>query len=225
MSIWLVITVIVIVSFLFIKPKAISEPTTNLNKSKISQPPSQSASLNNSPNSTVYQANRDIIVNPIEKESKIKKSKVIQSIMLEARLTCDLKEGAELPPAEVPYLPMSGADCFLEGPPGKVRLDFVSPVRFRRQDDNNMVIINRFSLPNGSDLFGRPLEVLKGYKGVSIAIQTIVWGKSFKTMKFVEASMSINGEDMWYYHYDVNNVPFLEGPVFALPLDSLHQRI
>jgi len=67
--------------------------------------------------------------------------------------------------------------------------------------------------------------VLKGYKGVSIAIQTIVWGKSFKTMKFVEASMSINGEDMWYYHYDVNNVPFLEGPVFALPLDSLHQRI
>ncbi|HEY0172861.1 MAG TPA: hypothetical protein VGB98_17705 [Pyrinomonadaceae bacterium] len=151
----------------------------------------------------------------------------IQTIMVEGRLTCDLKEGAEIPPAEVPFIPVGDANAYLEGPLGKVALNFVSPVRFRRQEDNSVVIINRFSLPNGSDLQNRPVESLKAYEVLVIPSVTIVWGKSMTKIKFFEVAMTINGQDVWYYPYRLNAAFEWEkgSPMFRIPLDTLREKL
>ena len=128
----------------------------------------------------------------------------IQFIMVEGRLACSLREGAEIPPAEVPFIPLGDADAYLEGPQGRVKLNFVSPVRFRRQDDGSIVTINRFSILNGSDLHGRPLESLKVFDVLIIPSVTIAWGRSMTTMKIFEVSMTINGQDVWYYPWPLN---------------------
>jgi len=202
-----------------------SEPTQDnesLHKTAKQEPVSK-GTQHESPPPTQSAKQRSMPVLP-QNSSPATTMTTVQSIVVEARLTCDLKQGAELPPSEVPYIPISGADCFLEGSPGKFRLDFVSPVRFRRQDDDRIVVINRYALQPNSDLYGRPIEILKSFKIIFVAVQTIVFGKALKTMNFFESSMTINGRDVWYYRYDLN-APFQEGPVIRLPLDSLAKRL
>jgi hypothetical protein len=163
-SIWLLMTAVMLIGLLFGKPKqseligdveSKAQQTTEEVKPTLQEPkptdkpantpkqivqkPLQKVTITDSSGSTVYQASRDIIIN-----SQLPEKRAIQSIMIEGRLICDLKAGAELPPAEVPFLPMGDANAYLEGYAGKVRLDFVSPVRFRRQDDDHIVVINRF---------------------------------------------------------------------------------
>jgi hypothetical protein len=148
----------------------------------------------------------------------------IKSIAIEGRLTCTLKDKADLPPGEVPFLPVGDANAYLEGPQGKVALNFSSPVRFKMLEGDRMVVINRFYLPNGSDLQGRPLESLANYNLIIVPVVTIVWGRSLHTMALFEVSMSLNGNDIWYYPYHLN-AAFQEGPVFRIPLDSLKIKL
>jgi hypothetical protein len=155
----------------------------------------------------------------ISVESFLSEKQGIRSVMVEGRLTCDLKDGAEIPPSEVQFIPVGNANSYLEGTHSKSRLDFVSPVRFRRQDDNHIVVINRFSLPPGSDLDGRPIDSLKNFDILTIPVITVVYGDSFKRMKLFEVSMSVNGKDVWYYRYEINQ-PFQAGPSFKIPFES-----
>src|SRR5712692_331117 len=63
----------------------------------------------NSPGGTVIQSGRDTIIGggPQRRTS-------IQSVVVEGRLTCTLRRGAELPPPEVPFLPVGDADAYLQ---------------------------------------------------------------------------------------------------------------
>jgi len=103
------------------------------------------------------QAGGDVIINP---PPAIKN---IQSLSIEARLTCTLKDGAQIPPAELPIIRIGGVDASFSGPSGNVMLKFESPLRFRRQDNNEIVVISHFSLPADSDLQSRLIESLKNY--------------------------------------------------------------
>lgn len=144
--------------------------------------------------------------------------------MVEGRLTCDLKEGGKIPPAEVPFIPLGDANAYLEGTLGKTRLDFVSPIRFRRQEDNNIVVINRFSLSASSDLGGRPINSLANFNILTIPSLAIGSEKSLGMMKLYEISMSLNGKDVWYYSYPVNQ-PFQPQAVFRIPLEDLSKTL
>jgi hypothetical protein len=63
--------------------------------------------------------------------------------------------------SEVPFIPVGDASAYLEGPAGRTRLSFISPVLFRRIEGDRIVVINRFSLDSSSDLVGRPIASLR----------------------------------------------------------------
>ena len=157
-------------------------------------------------------------------ELESKSIKDIQSITIEVRLTCNLKDGAELPPAEVPFVPVGDSHAYFKGPAGTARLEFKSPVNFRRQETNKIVVINDFALESGSVLQHKPLEVLKNYSILSVPVVTVVFGRSFEKITLLEVSLIVNGEDIWYgsYKYDV---PFQVGPRFEIPLNELHKKL
>ncbi|MGZ6222731.1 MAG: hypothetical protein ACXWMW_08295 [Syntrophales bacterium] len=211
-SIWIIGFAVIIVILILLKPKALIPPPKDTTVK-------QEAAIKGSPGAGIqqYHAERDIIIVPPERVEKRSEVKTIQSLMLEARLTCELREGAELPPDQLDFLPVGDAHAYFEGPPGKVRLLFQSPVRFRKLDDNRVVVINRFSIEGGSQLFNRPVAVLANYSELKVPVITVVWGKSLKTIRLLEISIFINNEDPIYssYKYDV---PFKEGPVFTIPI-------
>jgi hypothetical protein len=151
----------------------------------------------------------------------------INSLSLELRVTCDLKEGAPLPPQEVSWMPLEGATAELRGNAATVPLQFNSPVIFRRQVTNEIVVINRFSLTADSDINGRPVSSLAGYTQVVVPIQTIVYGKSFIRARLAEASITINGRDMWYYQYKIDTPLSIDGKglVISFPLSALVERL
>jgi hypothetical protein len=148
---------------------------------------------------------------------------VIQSISIEARLTCTLKDGEELPPSEVPFLPVSDANAYFQGPAGDIPIAFVSPVRFRRQGTNEIVIINEFASVSPA-LMQRPVKSLATFQNLKVPTITIVWGKSMDKMRLFEVSLRVNGNDIWYYPYTLD-APFQDGPVFTIPLAGLQAKL
>jgi len=184
----------------------------------------QETTIKDSPGSSIYQAGRDIIVKTPVSSEKRSEQKKIQTLVLEVRLTCELKEGSELPPDKVDFLPIGeSSHAYFEGPGGKVRLAFQSPVVFRRVDVGRVTVINRFILEPGSELFNRPTEVLQNYTKLLVPIVTVVWGKSLKTMRLLELSIFINNDDPIYSSYQYDTA-FQEGPQFTVPLWQLSKK-
>ncbi len=184
-----------------------------------SNTPSQSAQVTAAPGTTIYQAGRDI--NVLADPRTIGS---IQSLTLEARLICTLKRGAVIPPSEVDFLPVGDAHAYLEGPTGRDRLAFVSPVRFHLMGDDRVSVINRFALDPASSIANRPLEALASFQNLSVPIVTVVYGQALETMTLLEVTVSINGAQVWYgsWPYDV---AFQQGPRFSVPLDEFRKQI
>ena len=180
----------------------------------------QRAENNQSPGANIFQAGRDIIVTPpAAAESRIR------SLTLEVRLTCVVKAShGELPPDEVPFMPVGDANAYLEGPAGRQRLTFSSPVRFRRLSDGRIVVINRFALDPAGDLINQPTLVLANYQNVIAPVITIVWGAEFEKFTLLELSLSLNGADPVYYSWSYD-APFQVGPVFTVAFDNFKKKL
>jgi len=213
-AVWVIISAITLISLILGRPLKIE------NKEDGQPPLNQNVSAESMTDGNIYQAGRDNIINIESKHTE----KTIQSIVLEARLTCDLKAGKEIPPAEVNFMPIGDSHSYFIGLAGKTKLDFKSPVRFRRLDPNKIVVINRFSLDSNSELLHKPLASLKNYEKLSVPIVTVVYGKSLDKISLLELVLSVNGQDVWYasYKYDV---PFQVGPRFDVPLIELHKKL
>ncbi len=179
----------------------------------------QSIQVTGSPNTNVYQAGRDI---NLVKDPKAIRS--IQTITIEARLTCTLKRGAEVPPSEVEFVPIGDAHAYLEGPTGRTRLTFVSPVRFRLLGTDRVTAVNQFGLDSASGIQNRPIDVLMAFETLSVPIVTVVYGNAFDKFTLLELTVFVNGDAIWYgsWKYDV---PFKQGPTFGIPLDEFKRRI
>lgn len=150
----------------------------------------------------------------------------VNSLSLELRVTCDLKEAAPLPPQEAMWMPMAGATAEMRGSGTMVPLQFISPVIFRRQTNNEIVVINRFALTADSDIAGRPISSLAAYEQLFVPIQTIVYGKSFSRVRLAEASITINGRDVWYYQYKIDtDWPEGRGMTVSFPLKTLLDKL
>lgn len=180
---------------------------------------SQTATVEGSPGATIIQSGRDTVIG-----GGLHKVTPIQSLVVEGRLTCTVKPGAELPPAEVPFLPVGDANAYLQGPAGRPALTFTSPVRFRRLEDDRIVVINRFGLPPTSDLQNAPLERLGTFTTLLVPSVTIVYGSAFEKMTMFEVTMTVNGETLWSYIYPLG-IQFEQGPQFTIPLQGLRTRI
>ena len=180
--------------------------------------PRQSIDIQNAPGATVYQSGGDIIL------ADPRAIPDIQTLSLEARLTCTLQEGTDVPPSEVDFTPLGDSHAYLEGAGGRERLSFVSPVRFRLLEGDRVTVVNRFALAGGSELQHRPVAALASFGTLSVPIVTVVYGESLAAMTLLEVTLSLNGELIWYaaWEYDV---PFQTGPRFTVPLADLHQRI
>jgi hypothetical protein len=149
----------------------------------------------------------------------------IASLTLEMRLTCVLRDGhGELPPDEVPFLPVGDANAYLEGPAGRQGLKFVSPVRFRKLADNRVVVVNRFAIDPSGDLINQSVRVLSNYSKVIVPAIAIVWGNEFSKFTLLELSLSLNGRDPAYYSWPYD-VPFQEGPIFTVPFEDLQRQL
>lgn len=182
--------------------------------------PDQTNIIENSPHSETYQAGRDI---HITQNSERASSETINTLTVEARLTCDMKEGAELPPPEVQHM-LFGGDSYLKGPAASVALKLQSPVIFRRQRENKIVVINNFSLESGSQLQNMPAEALKNYHLILVPITTVVYGKAFEKFTLFEVSFMLNGNNLWYGSYECNDL-FQSGLEFKYPLSELHKKL
>lgn len=149
---------------------------------KPQQESAQSVDNRGAVGSSIYQAGRDIVV-----QSQAA-SDHIRSIVLEVRLTCTLKAAhGELPPDEVTFMALGDSHAYLEGPAGRQRLLFASPVRFRRLVDGRIVVVNRFTLDPAGDLLNRPKSTLKNYSELEVPVVTVVWGGVFDRMTLLGA--------------------------------------
>ncbi len=182
-------------------------------------PTHQEANINNSPGSTIVQSGRDTVI-----QQPLSPVHRIQSIVVEGRLTCSLKQGAELPPPEVRFTMLSDGHAYLQGPPGRLRLEFASPVRFHRQEDSRVVVINRFALAPSSDLQQRSISYLSVFEVLQIPSVTVVYGKELDDMHLFEVTMTINGVDAWSYTYPLS-AKFQNGILFTIPLEGLKRRL
>lgn len=179
----------------------------------------QSIQVTGSPNTNVYQAGRDI--NLVQDPRAIRN---IQTVTVEARLTCTLKPGAEVPPGEVDFVPVGDAHAYLEGPTGRTRLSFVSPVRFRLLGTERVATVNQFSLDPASGIQNRPIDALVAFDKLTVPIVTIVYGGALNRITLLEVTVFVNGDAVWYrsWRYDV---AFQQGPTFGVALDDFKRRI
>jgi hypothetical protein len=165
-----------------------------------------SATVSDSPNTTIYQAGRDLIL--ASPPQQLGAAAVLQSLTLEARLTCTIRSGIELPPEKVDLLAWFGGDATLRGAPGDVILKLMSPVYFQRTGTDRLVVINRFVLPEDSHLRFRPVALLGSYSELLIPITTVVntYAQALDRVRLLEVSIRVNGGDPDYqrYSYDVS---------------------
>jgi hypothetical protein len=216
------IVAIVITFLAWVRPEFWSQPTPTAGASQPlirTQPPSTAPTPSKEqtppvrPTRSRLRANRDMAL----------PEDTIRSISVEARLTCDLKSGVEIPPAEVETL-MGFGVAHLRGAGGDAAMTLVSPVRFRREGGNQVVVIDEYSLQPSSVLDGRPIASLRNFDTLVLPITTVVYGKALDRLRLVEASVRINGKDVWYYSWKLD-AAFQEGPVFSIPLAGLHDRL
>jgi hypothetical protein len=126
----------------------------------------------------------------------------IQTITLEARLTCTLKEGAELPPSTVDIYSGFGK-ASLEGPAGLVEFAHQSPVEFRHES-GQIVVINHFYINSGEALIGQPIFRLANYDKLTVPNTTITYADSLDEMRLAEVTMIVNGTKTWYRSFRLN---------------------
>ena len=178
----------------------------------------QSIQVTGSPNTNVYQAGRDI--NLIQDPKTIRN---IQSVTVEARLTCTMKPGAAVPPGEVNFVPVGDSHAYLEAPTGRTRLSFVSPVRFRLLGTDRVTTVNQFSLDPASGIQNRPIDALVAFDTLSVPIVTIVYGAAFDRITLLEVTVFVNGDAVWYGSWRYDRA--FQQPRFGVTLDNFKRRI
>lgn len=151
----------------------------------------------------------------------------IETILIETRLTCSMKNNESFPPTKYGFTPANRVTADFIGSAGTIGVDFQSPIYFRRLEDNQVVIINNYSLRNGSYIQHRPLTILNNYDSLYIPIVTVVYGKKFKQINLLEITVRINGDDFWYASYKYKNTPFeiLEGNQFGVSLTEFRAKL
>lgn len=212
-ALWIGLSGVIVIVFLFVHPQRTNKAQDDTATTMV-----QTATT---VQGNVIQAGRDININ--NTFSKTSNEEIV-TLNIEARLTCVFKNGVELPPAEVPFLPLGNSDAYLKGAAGNVRLAFISPVYFRFQEPDKVVVVNKFATRDDINIINRPIEALNNYNFLSLPIVSIVYGERFEKITLLELTLFINGKTIWYgnWHYDIT---FQQGVCFNIPLEQLHRKL
>ncbi len=219
--VWLIMTLGLVLIFIQLKVSTVNDRSAASPKVISINDGSQKIALPNSPGAVIYQAGGDIILTPQSSSSEVES---IESLVVEGRLTCTQKSGTQLPPPKVEFLPVGGGFAELTGSGGSIRMQFISPVLFRRVDPDLTVIINRYEMRSSEVLVGRPSEQLKKYANLTLPFITVTFGDLFEKIRQLEVIVILNGNEKWYgcYEYDTD---FLKGPSFQVSLSELHNKL
>jgi hypothetical protein len=134
----------------------------------------------------------------------------ISTITVEARMTCTIKEGEELPPSTEDIIAGFGTGK-LVGPRVTTELSRTNPVEFRKQRDNEMIVVNHFYLPSSESLMGSPVSRIANYETMVLPITVLGSGRLFDQIRLVEVTVTINNKHTWYYPHKIGSVPFEGG--------------
>ncbi len=140
-------------------------------------------------------------------------------------MTCTIKEGEELPPSTQDIIAGFGTGQ-LVGSAGTVELSRTNPVEFRKQRNNEMIVINHFYLPNSELLVGSPVSSLMNYEKLVVPITVLGNGHVFDRILLAEVTVTINNKYTWYYPYKVGPIPFESGgPTITIPLAGIEKTV
>jgi len=149
----------------------------------------------------------------------------ITSIEVETRTTCALNPGEEVPPERVDIM-FVDTSAKMTGPGGSLALDILTPVIFKlQQDGKRVMIINKFHLSAGSGFAGRPLQALANFDMIVVPIVTVAYGDSFGRMSLAEATLTVNGKDLWYSSLSSNDQLQAGHTEVRFPLADLKKRL
>jgi hypothetical protein len=145
----------------------------------------------------------------------------VRSFVVEARMTCTIKDGEPLPPSTEEIIGGFGTGQIV-GSAQTIELARTNPVEFRKQRNNEMIVVNHFYVPTSEPLLGEPISRLTNYQRLILPITVLGSGSLFDTIRLVEVTVTINNERTWYYPYQLGGVRFENGgPTVTIPLDGI----
>jgi hypothetical protein len=166
-------------------------------------------------NAKCPQCGREVGIRPEEK---------INSLTVEARMTCTIKPDVALPPSTQDIMAGFGTGGIV-GPAGSVELARTNPVEFLKQRGNEMVVINHFYLPNSESLIGNPVSRIVNFDKLIVPITVLGSAEAFDRIKLVEVTVTINNKHTWYYPYRVGDIPFQAGLTVTIPLSGIEKAL
>lgn len=146
----------------------------------------------------------------------------IQSLTVEARMTCIINPGITLPATTQDIIAGFGTG-HLTGSAGNVELSRYKQVEFRKQEGDVMTVVNRFYMGNGEALQGLPISRLLNYDKMVIPITVLGSGDLFKTITLFEVTVTINGKHTWYYPWKYNGPFDKRGTEITIPLQGIEK--
>jgi hypothetical protein len=150
---------------------------------------------------------------------------VVTSLIVEARMTCTIKNGVPLPESVESIIGGFGSGE-ITGGGATLELARKNPVEFRKQPNDEMIVINHFYLPSSETVMGRPLNKLLTYDKLAVPITVLGSGSLFDKIKLFEITVTVNDKYTWYYPYNVGEVPFQDGgPMVTVPLAGLRRTL
>lgn len=138
----------------------------------------------------------NIVTEPVE---------TIQSLLIESRITCTLIEGATVQQGDSPFILMRDVSDVLQGPAGVFKLTLGQTLNVWRQEDNRVILTNRYFVPPDSDLIGRSVQVLDSMDKLVIHPAFPGLEKSLDKVTFVEITAKLNGKPSWHFSTPIDN--------------------
>jgi hypothetical protein len=139
-------------------------------------------------------------------------------------MTCTIKEGEDLPPSTEEIMAGFGTGQIV-GPAGTAELSRTNPVEFRKQRNNEMIVVNHFYLANSETLVGSPVSRLANYEKLVLPITVLGSGHIFDQVSLIEATVTINNKYTWYYPYKLGPIPYQNGITATIPLSGIEKAI
>jgi hypothetical protein len=121
---------------------------------------------------------------------------LIQSLMVDAKLTFVPKDGAKLHQGNEAFLFLSDDTSKIQGDTGEFLLSLEGNRNLRIQEDNKVVVTYRYTLPPSSDLLGKPLNYLDLVDKMSLVLPTSMDTGWAKTVVYAEVGVYVNG-NLW----------------------------
>jgi len=115
---------------------------------------------------------------------------------VESWFRCSLRDPMRLPEDLMLYSPTNPLS-YLEGSSGKAFLEALGGIKYQRlEQESQASVVQKFRLPENSDLIGKPLSWLKHYERLTVNASGAD-GKDFTSCDFFNVAFRVNGRDIY----------------------------